>query len=471
MPRKSDLPFGSEFSPSQIDLPTVLELAKQYEGDWKAFEDVIRKKYFEKGHEKTNEYNRGKLANNCKLGMFAYGIIDRETFSLTNFGETLYSLRNDPSALYTKLAKYILLNLHGMALVECVLDIQKSGERVTLTKLREWLEDRGIHFPSGGKHPSIMRLWLEMAGVFSKSPKWRVNEKRIQEILGIEVEDIYALSLLSPQQRAFLKALANSVVATKGENASDTSYKSNEIKKIAETVYGVKFNEKSLPQQVLYPLRDAGYIMLERGTKKKGRGAKPFLVTPTTKMQAEIIIPLLEQIEAQAQADLRPLLRKPLAEILEEINAEDKHRRGLALEALAFKLMRLIDMTYIGTRVRGSVTGGAEVDLIFESTRLVFSRWQVQCKNTNRVRLDDIAKEVGLIHFLKSNVIVIITTGSIGREARRFTNHTLQDTNLAIVFIEGEDIDRILESPEYIIEVFSRQAEHTMELRKLELGK
>ena len=39
--------------------------------------------------------------------------------------------------------------------------------------------------------------------------------------------------------------------------------------------------------------------------------------------------------------------------------------------------MRLIDLTYVATRLRGGVTGGAEVDLIFESARLVFSRWQI----------------------------------------------------------------------------------------------
>ena len=39
-----------------------------------------------------------------------------------------------------------------------------------------------------------------------------------------------------------------------------------------------KFDEKNLPKQVLYPLQDAGYIQLARGTKSHGRGAKPFWV-------------------------------------------------------------------------------------------------------------------------------------------------------------------------------------------------
>jgi site-specific DNA-methyltransferase (cytosine-N4-specific) len=45
--KKSDIPFGSEFSPNQIDLPVVLELAKKHGSDWKAFEAAVRQCYFE----------------------------------------------------------------------------------------------------------------------------------------------------------------------------------------------------------------------------------------------------------------------------------------------------------------------------------------------------------------------------------------------------------------------------------------
>lgn len=174
----SDLPFGSEFSPSQIDLAHVLELADQHGGDWKAFEAAVKAAYFSKN--KTSDYNRRKLANNTKLGMRAYGLINDDA-SLTEFGRHLFALRHHENALHAALAKRILLNLHGMTLVQCVQDIQASGETVDLVKLREWLRDRGVNFPRGGKHPSIMRLWLEKAGVFSSG--WRVNEARLEEIL------------------------------------------------------------------------------------------------------------------------------------------------------------------------------------------------------------------------------------------------------------------------------------------------
>ena len=110
------------------------------------------------------------------------------------------------------------------------------------------------------------------------------------------------------------------------------------------------------------------------------------------------------------------------------------------------------------------------MDLIFESARLVFSRWQIQCKNTARVSLDDVAKEVGLTHFLKSNAIVVVTTGEIGAEARRYANRVMADSNLAVVMLDGRDLASIGESPARVVRAFEREARHAMNLKKLDIG-
>jgi site-specific DNA-methyltransferase (cytosine-N4-specific) len=454
---KSDLPFGSEFSPSQIDLAVVLDLARRHGGDWKAFEDAVRVRYFD-AHP-TSDYNRRKLANNCKLGMIAYQIIDRDAH-LAPFGEELWAVRNDPAQLYARLGHQILLHLRGLALVQTAQDIEARGESVDLNKLRQWLSERGIHFPRGGKHPSIMRLWLERAGIFAPD-SWRVNEARLQELLGASPAEVDQLAGLTTEQKAYLKTLANM--------GGPGPYFSNEVEKLATTTYGVRFNEKSLPKDVLYPLQAAGYITLTRGTKAAGRGAKPFQVTPTEKLVRDLIAPLLEALEKQTAAELRPLLRKSLGEILSEVKSSNKHVRGLALEALAFYLMRLIDLTYVATRLRGEATGGAEVDLIFEGARLIFSRWQIQCKNTIRVSLDDVAKEVGITHMLKSNVIVIVSTGEIGQEARKYAAHVMRDSNLDIILIDRPDLEAIKNQPAYITGVLNREAKRAMTIKKLNL--
>ncbi len=457
---KSDLPFGSEFSPSQIDLSGLLDLVKKHEGDVHALEAAILARYFS-GHaegrkDKEGRYNRGKLANNCKLGLIAYKIIDRGA-SFTAFGNELYKLRKNEKKLYVALARHILLNLNGMAMVQCIQDMTVAGEQVNLTTLREGLAARSLHYPPGGKHPSMMRLWLAKAGVFVGS-RWQVDEIRLQEVLGIGSSDFERLAHLTIEQRAFVRTLANTGITT--------PQPANEVARLAVTTYGVRFPEKSLPKLVLNGLIEGGYITAKKTTA--GRGAKPFLVAPTEKLNKDIIEPLLDQLKDQTDPKLLDLLRKPLETILTEMKSADRYVSGLALEALAFKLMRLLDMTYVATRLRAQATGGAEVDLIFESARLVFSRWQVQCKNTSRVSLDDVAKEVGLTHFLKSNVIVVVTRGEVGSEARRYANKIMRDSNLAIVMLDGTDLAAINKNPSAIVDVFYREARNAMKLKVLE---
>lgn len=457
MSQKSDLPFGSEFSPSNLDLQHALELADEHAGNAKEFQDALLQEYFLSN--KTTDSNKKTLAYNAKLAMVSYGIIDNQA-NLTEFGRELFNIREKENELYASLAKHILLNLNGMALVQCIQDMSVSGTEVNLTSLREGLADRGIHYPSGGKHPSMIRLWLEKAGVIVGS-RWQVDEARLKQVLGINSDEFGELADLTIEQRAFLRALVNTGVTT--------SQPANEITRLATATYGVKFPEKSLPRVVLNVLIQAGFITSEKGTE--GRGAKPFLVTPTEKLITTIIDPLLDQLAKQTDPKLRVLLRKPLGEILDELKSQDKHVAGLALEAFGFKLMRLVDMDYVATRFRNSWTGGAEVDLIFESVRLIYSRWQVQCKNTDRVSLDDVAKEVGLTHLLKSGAIIMVSTGVIGGEARRYANKIMADSNLAIVMMDGADLERITQRPAAIVDVFEREARHAMKLKSLDLEK
>lgn len=456
---KSDLPFGSEFSPSQIDLGEVLTLADRYGPDWKAFERVVRRTYFEE-HAGQSQDNKDKLANNTKLGMRAYGLIGEKDASLTEFGRSLFELRHDPPQMYERFAQHILTNRNGMVLIECIDDLRAAGEEVSGVTIRRALVDRGLYVPVNSRNHFTMRLWLEQAGIFASD--FVVNHARLEQVLGTDMATFDALSQLTREQRAYLQ-----VVATLDPGAPQMS---NDIARLTEAAHGVDFKDQGIPKLILYPLRDAGFITLERGTKQAGRGAKPFRIAPTEKVRNEVLPGLLKQIEAQIRPEIRPLLRRRLSDIRDEIQSPDKHQRGLALEALAFKLMRLINLDYVATRLRGSQTGGAEVDLIFESARLVYNRWQIQCKNTARVSLDDVAKEVGLTHMLKSNAIVMVTTGSVGREARRYATEVMRSSNICIMMVDGADLSQIDVNPASLVDILTREARNAMQVKKLQLG-
>ena len=63
----------------------------------------------------------------------------------------------------------------------------------------------------------------------------------------------------------------------------------------------------------------------------------------------------------------------------------------------------------------------------------------------------------------------MVTTGAIGSEARRYTNRIVADSNLAIVMLDGSDLQAISENPATIVRAFEREARHAMSLKKLDL--
>ena len=449
------LPFGSELSPDVINLPFLLEACKKYEGNKLQLENCIRQEYFLNASN-GNEKNQKTLAMNCRLSLQKYLLLD-DNFRLTDIGEKLYGLSNNKDALYKEFAKHILLNLNGIAFLQCIREMHLASEKVDLTTLREACLSRCLSYPSGGKHPSIIRLWLAKVGIF-KGKTWDIDEDCVKDILGVQ-DNAGMLAGLNNLQKIFLKALINTGI---------TDFQSSSgIVKIAEATYGVKFPEKSLPKLILDKLVESQLIETVKTTE--GRGAKPFNVRLRPGIDPNILFPTLEQLKNSVDPKLHMLMLKPVSKIMQEIKSKDTYISGLALEALAFKLMRIIDMDYVATRLRGEATGGAEVDLVFESARLIYSRWQIQCKNTANVSLDPIAKEVGLTHFLKSNVIVVVTTGKFSSEAIRYSNAIMKDSNLCIVLIDKDDIQKISEDPSNIIDIFNKEAKRTMELKKIVL--
>ena len=86
----------------------VLDLAIMVSCDLVAIEAAVLDRYFRQ--HQTDDYNRRKLANNTKLAMIAYGLIDREA-RLTPLGEKLYQTRQDAKALHSGLARHILQDL------------------------------------------------------------------------------------------------------------------------------------------------------------------------------------------------------------------------------------------------------------------------------------------------------------------------------------------------------------------------
>ena len=204
-------------------------------------------------------------------------------------------------------------------------------------------------------------------------------------------------------------------------------------------------------------------IEIQRATA--GHDARTPLVKMTELAKKEIIIPLLKQLERIIGKAVSEYLQKPLLELKEDINSSDTYLKDLVLEAFAIKIMHIIGLEFLQTRLKGTETSGAEVDVLFESIKLIYTRWQVQCKNTAKVSLDQVAKEVSLSHVLKSNVIVIMTTGTISDKDRDYATQIMRTMNLCILLIEGVDIDIIINEPTKILEIFNRESLNSKQIK------
>ena len=62
----------------------------------------------------------------------------------------------------------------------------------------------------------------------------------------------------------------------------------------------------------------------------------------------------------------------------------------------------------------------------------------------------------------------MVSTGDIGGEARRYSNKIMADSNLCIVMMDKLDLAKIEARPAAIVDVFTREAEHAMDLKRLE---
>lgn len=445
------IPYGAEFSPEKIKIKELLKIVAKHEGDsTNQLVKVIAKKYFN---------NNQAMGGNCKNSMVAYEILESGGgVNFSAFGSNLVTMRKE-SEIYEAMAKRILTRLNGLMLIDAIRTVSRSGRRPTLESITEMLNILGCeNLSKTNKHIPTMKKWLEKAKVLNG---WDINEKTLEKMVGIKDEEISILKDLTYAQICFVRALCNS--------DNGTFQSATRIRELAKNSFNVKFEEKSFAANIIRPLEEKNIIEKKNSTGSHGGNAAEVKLIGTVK--AEVLAPVLQQIEVIAGKELTKYIQKPLDVLRNEIDDKDTYVKGLALEAFAIKMMRIVDLDFIETRLKGSETGGAEVDVLFDTTRLSYSRWQVQCKNTSKVSLDQVAKEVGLSHVLKTNVIVILTTGTVSKSAKEYATRVMRKLNLCIIFIEKDDVKLILESPSYIVDVLNRESMRVKEIKVLDLKK
>jgi hypothetical protein len=456
--------YGDQFDQSKTPIIELLDLCVSNEGDREALQEAIRAKYFP-GH--GNADNSRKMAMNCVLSLKAYQIINIDDtgkiYALSELGRELYLL-NEEGAVFKHFAQHILSELDGLLLLRLIENIRARGELVTLEYIGEEMNDIGVKIPPNSTYISTMRSWLAQANVFRQSG-YEINWDVVYDLLHMDADAIDTLYGLTPEQKYFLL----SMVRLDTEDFTP----SNRIANHARSVYSVRITTKNLVKDVIEPLEEQR--LLESRKTTAGRGAKPHDVRLSEKSKNELLAPLLEglaRITELTSADLN----RTFEDVVSDLNAVDadgkvdKHVRGIALELFAIWIVRLLGLRFSKWRLRSfQATGGAEVDVMAASDKIVYSRWQIQCKNIRgKVDVDTVAKEVGLTFLTHADVVMIVTTGTFTSDAVNYANQVTDTTRYYIILLEDNELQRIIEDRASIVDILNVKARRVF--AKKELG-
>ncbi|MCW6035812.1 restriction endonuclease [Spirulina subsalsa FACHB-351] len=317
------------------------------------------------------------------------------------------------------------------------------------------LQEMGYSISPNAVYVSTMRQWLQQAGVFEKA--YEINWDTVYDILELDKDYIDELYTLTSTQKYFLLAMLQMSIV------EFTPW--NEIVKYTGSVYKVRFPSKSFVKEVIQPLVNVGLIETDKTTQ--GRGAKPNRVKLSAKAQKELLSKLLESM-----ADLTELspteLNRSFEDVVQDLDHADKSIKGKALELLAIWMIRLTSLRFTQWRQRDYETGQGEVDVLAASDRFVYHRWQIQCKNTKRVDVEVLAKEIGMTFVTGADVVMIVTTGEFTRDALQYAYRMMDVSRYYMVLIQREDIEAIKQDRTNIIKILDRRARRVF--AKKELG-
>jgi site-specific DNA-methyltransferase (cytosine-N4-specific) len=451
------VPFTQQFTPKVTPLNRLLPILRSNAGNPTNLKKAIASAFFKDSADPM------KMAGNTQIALRYCGILG-EGDKLTDFGQQLLDQQGDLDEVHRLLARHFLVNLDGIGIVETLREMASGGVAIQLTTLPDELAQRGFeNVKNNSSDLSGVFNWLRQAKALNG---YNINPAVYYPLIGTSAITLNALKDLDSEQVAFLRAMALL-------NVTDwTAY--NGIVRHAEDLYSgeIRFNPKMIVNEVLKPLEAAGFIEIRKKEKqdkttREGRGGKPADVKPTPKFETEVAEPLLSVMyRAAGFNDIRTIRGTSLEQIVKDIKqTADTNKQGTALELLAMRLCQMIDLQFMGWRETDiKLAGGGEIDGMFYSSRLVYSRWQIQCK-IGPITVQAVAKEVGMQHVTLGNVILIVSTSNATGGAQTYRKQIVSTSNLNIIFIEGNALERIIKDNSLLVEILREQAQYAMSVK------
>jgi site-specific DNA-methyltransferase (cytosine-N4-specific) len=453
--KESQIPVGTQFSPDLINLPAFVKMVIEHSGNI----EELRKAVVERP-VRIKSYGSPPTQRMKGLPLEAgvqYGLLTEGTYQATDLAKELATLK-EPE-IYEVFARHILLNLNGLRVVDAAQQMAQDRCDITGDTLCQYLTDQGFRVSIHNTAINTMRMWLALADLFPKGKgkdMWMPNKTVKEKLLGMSDEIIAALAGFTEEQIAFIRVLCSL--------EPEGWIPASEIRDMAETTFGVRFGRASLPKEVLEPLRQAELIDYETRGTKSGKTSRLKL---TEKFNSEVLKLFIDSALKNLNSALTSYYLTRPEDIFASLYSRDKYVKGRALEAFAIYVMRLLGLKFIGWRHRAKDTGYSEVDALLAG---LFgglpTTWQVQCKNTpkNSVRLEDVAKEVGLLPLTHATHILIAANTTFTEDACKYADEIMSTSSVNIFLLNKKDIEAIKENPTNISYILKTKAERIRDL-------
>ncbi|MFU2207247.1 restriction endonuclease [Solidesulfovibrio sp. C21] len=460
--RNLRLPSFNDFSPGILgkDIRRPLRIVADAQGD----RDVAVKRF-------ASEFFSGnankRSITNVPVTLINTGLVDSGTFLLTDFGLDVVNA-SSPLLAAREFVKRMILDRNGILLIEAIRTLyyrREVGSRKALLK-RE-LENLGVEGLSNATTDhTTLENWMMEAGVVVQDGQYRrPDDDVLRDLIGADSDDLSAILAMEPGPRLFLEILRRCA-----ETAGHREY--IPLKPVySECLRRARawFDEDQLRKNVVDPLLAAGWI--EAPAAKSGKGGSARASDRLLRMPLDKILP---HMFGAIPGDLRGKLTLPLPEVRNLLYDKDsKNNRGIGLELLALRMLLALALEPRGFRQRARDTSFAEVDLLAEGRDLLFSRWVVQCKNlkeSSKVQLSEVAKEVGIAIHQKAHVVVVVTTTDFTSEARKYADEITRETHLQFLLVPGDIVRGYLSGGEArLLEFVMNNAAHVMAMKRGQL--
>jgi DNA modification methylase len=445
------VPYTQQFTPKVTPLHKLIPILRSNAGDARKLKTAIAGAFF------SGSPDPSKMAGNTLIALRNCGILEGD--DLTDLGQQLLNSQSNVDEAHRILARHFLLHLDGISIVETIREMQSGGDKIDLTTLPAKLRECGFTDVSENSSDlSGVLNWLREAKVLSN--KYAIDQTAYYSLVGTSPTLFGLLQELTTNQVAFLKSMAALNVTGWTPHM--------DIVEHAEALHPgeVKFNHKQVPKEICEPLQAAGFIEYQKKQKvdtktPAGRGGKTGDVRPSTRFENEVGKPLIDALyRAAGFNQIRRIRGMSLDDIVADVKqTRDTDKQGKALEYLSVRLCQMLELQFMGWRETDpKIAGGGEVDAMFYSARLIYSRWQVQCK-IGEISMGTVAKEKGMQEITLANVILIVSTGPATDGAKTFRTQVIAKTNLHIIFIDGAALERIIKNNTALIEILRQQAE------------